>query len=66
MGILQPGEIRTWWPEKCVGNLGWHVHDFLGAWALPWKCCIASNINSNVKARKKVLATDLSTVLSWK
>jgi hypothetical protein len=66
MGILQLGEIRAWWPAKCVGNLGCHVHDFSGTWAPPMECCIASNINSKVKARKKVLATDLSTVLSCK
>jgi hypothetical protein len=66
MGILQPGEIRALWPAKCVGNLGWHVYNFLGAWDSPLERCIASTINSNVKARKKVLATDLSTVLSWK
>jgi hypothetical protein len=64
--VLQPGEIRTWWPAKCVGNLEWHVYNFSGTWAPPMESCIARNINSEVKARKKVLATDLSTVLSWK
>jgi hypothetical protein len=65
-GVLQPGEIRTWWPAKSVGNLGWRAYDFSRTWARPLECCIASNINSEVKARKKVLETDLSTVLSWK
>ena len=39
---------------------------FLGALTSPLERCITSNINSKVKAKKKVLATDLSTVLSWK
>ncbi len=40
VGMLQPGEVRTLWPEKCVGNLRWRVYDFSGAWdaCVPWMC----------------------------
>jgi hypothetical protein len=59
--ILQPGETQILWQEKCFENLGWRVYDVLGAWDSPLECCIASTINSNVKASK----TDLSTVFGW-
>ncbi len=59
VGILQPGETKTLWPEKWFENIGWDVYDVLGAWDSTLECCIASTI---VKASK----TDLSTVFWWK
>jgi hypothetical protein len=57
VGILHPSETQTLWPEKWFENFGWHVYDVLVAWDSSLECCIASTINSNVKASK----TDLST-----
>ena len=54
-GILQQGEAKTLWQEKCVGNhLWWHAYEFSEAWDSLLECCIASTIIITWKTGKQI------------
>jgi hypothetical protein len=54
MGILQLGETKTLWTEKCVRKLKWYVHDVLGTWDSPLECwSVASTITQKWKPAKQ-------------
>jgi hypothetical protein len=60
VGILQPGETKALWPEKCVGKIKWYVHDFLGAWDSPRS--VASTITQKWKPAKRTYPTYLHEI----
>ena len=54
VGILWLDETKTFWQEKCVGKLRWHVYEFSGAWDSPLECWIASTIAETWKPAKRI------------